>query len=59
MTKIGSMEKLPNNTPTSPVVIDEQDLNDEELERLAKSLDVLMEVDFELNRQKDTSNACQ
>lgn len=58
MTKIGSMEKLPDKTSASPAVIDEQDLNAEELERLAKLLDVLMEVDFELNRQKDTSNAC-
>lgn len=52
------MEKLPDNTSASPAVIDEQDLDIEELERLAKLLDVLMEVDFELNRQKDTSNAC-
>jgi hypothetical protein len=52
------MEKLPNNTKASPAVIDEQDLNDDELKRLAKLLDVLMEVDFELNRQEDTANAC-
>lgn len=58
MTKIGSMEKLSKNTSASLAVIDEQDLNDDELQRLAKLLDVLMEVDFELNRQKDTSNAC-
>lgn len=52
------MEKLPNNTSTNPTVIDEQDLNNDELKRLAKLLDVLMEVDFELNRQKDKANAC-
>jgi len=52
------MEKLPNNTSTVPAVIDERDLNDDELKRLAKLLDVLIEVDFELNRQKDTANAC-
>jgi len=52
------MEKLSKNTSASLAVIDEQDLNDEELERLAKLFDVLMEVDFELNRQKDTLNAC-
>ncbi len=52
------MEKLPYNIATSLAVDDEQDLSDDELKQLAKLLDALMEADFELNRHKDTSNAC-
>ena len=43
--------------PASPAVPDEPVLDDDELKTLAKFLDALMEVDFELNRnERDSTN---
>jgi len=44
---------------TSPAVNDEPVLDVDELKTLAKLLDALMEVDFELNRnERLVANAC-
>ncbi len=46
------MQQPQEPVPASPAVNDEPLLEDDELQTLAKFLDVLMEVDFELNSKK-------
>lgn len=51
------MERSPEPTKTDIAVADEQLLDTGELRRLAALLDVLMEVDFLVNRSlKETTN---
>lgn len=53
------MKQPQEPVPISPAVNDEPVLDADELKTLAKLLDALMEVDFELNRNEGlVANAC-
>ena len=56
---IGTMKSQQEPTNPNPAVNDEPILTTEEIETFAKLIDVLMEADFEINRNKGlVANAC-
>lgn len=56
---IGGMKATQEPTNSNPAVNDEPVLTVDEIETFAKLIDVLMEADFEINRNKGlVTNAC-
>ena len=56
---IGGMKAQQEQAETSQAVIDEPVLTADEIQTFAKLIDVLMEADFEINRNKGlVANAC-
>lgn len=56
---IGGMKAQQEQPETSQAVIDEPVLTADEIQTFAKLIDVLMEADFEINRNRRlVSNAC-